>query len=760
MALNENSVFFKRGESKNLFNLDGSLKQNIVNKGGFYLTTDTNRLYYGADDNQIAEINRYIKTIDSLEDGSKVPAAADGDFLYIKEDNILAVWNNGAWKQVNPDTDTNTKVATLSFAKDEKSSDHTKLVYQATITQTEKDGGDGPTITGSLTIDAAALAQITIDVGVDVGVTVDDTNKATVKTQNVDNKAGAAGNGFTIEGDGAVVSVEATNTGIKISGDLPEYDLNSPQGKTDVYLSKNGSDNDKVTFKVSTDNDDLVIDGSNTDEIVYGHKTYSADSEIQKTSEVDQLQHEGTFTAISGVKTSNGHVTEVVTTTYTLPEDINTTYFIPKEGDTEYGDGIIADSTGKITIKLIGSDGNSEYGSVSGQDLYYTLDDLAQTKIYNQGKLPIYDIVNKSLQGVNALIYKGTVGDSSEISTTVSELPSTNVSIGDTYLVAVEGTYNAISAEVGDLFIATGTEEDDGIISPDAIEWTYVPSGDDIDTQYRFTAQADGIIRLANAADISVYDQIKLKPGTDIEITTEAIGNNGEINIKHKEYNYSAQEESTNIELAHEQKFKAITGLTVTNGHVSAAQVSTFVLPEDNNTTYTLPVTTNAANTSAKITLTGTDGSLENVYFDAEQTNNDSISVTVKDTSHIAFEHKDFGDWKNPEVVSTTSQLEAEQTIKLITGATVDNGHITALNTTDYILPIDNDSKYNLSGAVVAADTTNSNVLSSITITDTLTGSGSAEGQIDKSKLTVSSDTLTLVAGTNAYSINLEWGTF
>lgn len=761
MALNENSVFFKRGLSKNLFDeTTGKVKSNIVKQGGFYLTTDTNRLYYGAKDNEIAEINRYIKTIESLTDGSKLPEANDGDFLYIKNDNILAVWNNGAWKQVNPDTDTNTQVIGLSFAKDETQSDDTKLVYKATITQQEKGGGDGTPIEGYLTIDATTLAEIIPDIGVNVGVTVAN-KKATVKTKNVDGKTGAAGDGFTIEGDGTVVSVEATSTGIKISGDLPEYDLNSPAKTTEVILSKDGSDTDKVTFKASTANDDLVIDGSNADEIIYGHKTYSADTVIQKDSETTQQpQHEGTFTAVSGVKTSNGHVTEVVTTTYKLPEDKNTTYFIPEEDDKDYGDGIVADNTGKITIKLIGSDGNTDYGSVSGQDLFYTLDDASQTKIYNQGELPIYEIVNKSLQGVNALTYKGTVGLSASVTTTESELPTTKVSIGDTYLVAVEGTYNGISAEVGDLFIATG-EETDGVISK-GLAWTYVPSGDDVDTQYTFTAQADGIIRLTNAANDKDYDQIKLKAGTDIEIATETTGADGVINIKHKNYSYAAQDQSEEIELEHEGSFKAITGLTVTNGHVSAAQVSEFVLPEDKNTTYTLPVTKVSAgtNTSTKITLTGTDGSPDDVYFDAEQANNDSISVTVKDNDHIVFEHKDFGDWTNPTATDATKPLESEQIIKLVTGATVDNGHITALITTDYTLPVDKDSKYTLSGAVVATDTTNTNALSSITITDALTGSASADGQDSSSTLTISSNTLNLTAGTNAYSVELEWGTF
>lgn len=63
-----------------------------------------------------------------------------------------------------------------------------------------------------------------------------------------------------------------------------------------------------------------------------------------------------------------------------------------------------------------------------------------------------------------AMHYKGTV-------TTSSGLPSTNVSNGDTYKVAEDGTYEGQAAKVGDLFIA--------VVSGSTITWTYVPSADD-----------------------------------------------------------------------------------------------------------------------------------------------------------------------------------------------------------------------------------------------------------------------------------------
>ena len=69
----------------------------------------------------------------------------------------------------------------------------------------------------------------------------------------------------------------------------------------------------------------------------------------------------------------------------------------------------------------------------------------------------------------DSMIYRGTVG----IGCTVETLPTENVKNGDTYKVAVAGTYNNIEAKEGDMFIAIVSE------SNNTIEWTYIPSGDD-----------------------------------------------------------------------------------------------------------------------------------------------------------------------------------------------------------------------------------------------------------------------------------------
>ena len=71
----------------------------------------------------------------------------------------------------------------------------------------------------------------------------------------------------------------------------------------------------------------------------------------------------------------------------------------------------------------------------------------------------------------DSMIYRGTLG----AGCTVEDLPTKNVKNGDTYKVAVAGTYNNIEAKEGDIFIAIVAESGNN----NTIEWTYIPSGDD-----------------------------------------------------------------------------------------------------------------------------------------------------------------------------------------------------------------------------------------------------------------------------------------
>ena len=67
----------------------------------------------------------------------------------------------------------------------------------------------------------------------------------------------------------------------------------------------------------------------------------------------------------------------------------------------------------------------------------------------------------------------GTVGEGG----TVTDLPTSSVSVGDTYVVVKAGTYASQTAKVKDMFIANSS----------APTWLYVPSGDDGNV-YKYSA--------------------------------------------------------------------------------------------------------------------------------------------------------------------------------------------------------------------------------------------------------------------------------
>lgn len=83
----------------------------------------------------------------------------------------------------------------------------------------------------------------------------------------------------------------------------------------------------------------------------------------------------------------------------------------------------------------------------------------------------------------------GTVGTDG----TVAELPSTAVSVGDTYVVVSAGTYASQTAKVGDMFIANST----------APNWLYVPSGNDGDV-YKFSADNPALTGSGNVCEWTV----------------------------------------------------------------------------------------------------------------------------------------------------------------------------------------------------------------------------------------------------------------
>lgn len=103
MAVNSN-VGFKLGTQEAV---DTIIKNKTsVTVGSFYLTSDTHRLYIGEADG-LHPVNEGVITVEKIENLPDVSAnkeAYAGRFYYVKEGNILCVFNGQVWAQINSDT--------------------------------------------------------------------------------------------------------------------------------------------------------------------------------------------------------------------------------------------------------------------------------------------------------------------------------------------------------------------------------------------------------------------------------------------------------------------------------------------------------------------------------------------------------------------------------------------------------------------------------------------------------------------------------
>lgn len=112
----------------------------------------------------------------------------------------------------------------------------------------------------------------------------------------------------------------------------------------------------------------------------------------------------------------------------------------------------------------------------------------------------ITDKIDSSIAANDAMHYMGTLGATAQ-KPTITTLPTT-ARIGDAYKVITAGTYSSIAAEVGDLFIYSGS-------------WTLIPSGDDGNVYVgdskssKFTAKSNNIVvavgdqKVASAANVT-----------------------------------------------------------------------------------------------------------------------------------------------------------------------------------------------------------------------------------------------------------------
>ena len=193
--------------------MDQLLSRNATNPGGvhgtFYLTQDTHRLYVGNSDNTISPVNEGIITVanmGNLPNATSTPPARPGQFYYLTEDNILAIYNGQNWVQINS----------------------TSAVSQVTVTGTNQSG------------------TIKVETGVrDTGGTYKDHFTLSGADGITLANAGDDGENITITGNIVSASGEDYTDGVTVT-------LNNSNGTDDTINLKEGTN---ATIEMNNDGD-------------------------------------------------------------------------------------------------------------------------------------------------------------------------------------------------------------------------------------------------------------------------------------------------------------------------------------------------------------------------------------------------------------------------------------------------------------------------------------------------------------------------
>lgn len=246
-------VGFKRGPQANLNTILNDINsqsvQDQLRDGYFYLTSDTDRLYVCREDpstgkKTLVELNKSITIVASFAALSSV-AAAEGQFYYVTQENVLCVYRNGAWRQINPDhrianTTSNTSVSNvvsgsnvigakvrIEVQDDDQTSPNTssgefQIIGGSNISVTRVDN----TITIDTPPGSDTLYDLTSDAITGGGATITLANRNTGTAHEEDTISIVGSNDVTVsESNGTITitgpnRVAATSTGFNASGVL------------------------------------------------------------------------------------------------------------------------------------------------------------------------------------------------------------------------------------------------------------------------------------------------------------------------------------------------------------------------------------------------------------------------------------------------------------------------------------------------------------------------------------------------------------
>ena len=766
------NVLFKRGRQANL------PKSDIID-GAFYLTTDTNRLYVG-NNTELVELNKSITVVESVSDLPKTGVEV-GQFYYIAGENlhagasdsngnILAVVTsivNGVpkWTQVNPDTvDGNDRLSDVAITKGNYDDVNNVIPYTLSFTIKDKDSNTIQTITKTLNV---APKDIISKADVSVSTSSSGGNAATITTKIKDtsnNNALSTGGSFSIAGgDNVTVTqkdgVVTIATGIGKDSVQMHVDGTSTQNQVSASVRVNTDDSGDV-LKIAGDTTKdigVVWDAANKVAKI-GHSNSAATA---ATGDAIQLSNGSkSFTAVTSTTyDSHGHISAQTSQQVTLPS------YAIKDIEVDSAD------KSKLKVSLTDQDDN-EFGSVTSNSILYntiTVYDsingtATKSTIANQGDIGTFyskTAIDNMMKGLDALTYKGTVATNSDLQN-VSKV----VHIGDTYKVNAENsgiTINGKAAHLGDLLIATGTEDSNGNITSGTLTWTLVQGNSETDTTYDMKVAAAsgansakvGILASTDSGNFNKYATIT-GDGVITVTPTAGEGKDGAVAFAHANSGATAGTYGNNTTGTVAPGGSIVIPAVTINaaGHVTGISNATMTLPGANklgiNTSNKYVKLQDAAGKDLGV-VQFADGNLTSVSVAAGSSGVDGV-VTVNHAVPTMG-----SDDTSTQAVDLSSAADANRKISVISGVTKDSyGHVTALSTKTITLGRISDSLSQEASAGTNAVTIG---------TQLKNAEGSALG---KSNITLASAgksvtvTPTIDAANNSTSVNLEivWGSF
>lgn len=225
------NVFFKRGLQANVPVSTGAIE------GAFYLTTDTNRLYIGKTVNSVTKavpVNEGVTVVANAAALTALTGMSAGDFAYITEGNILAVYNGSHWVQINEVV----KLGSDAFAISEPTDGVTANV-KSTITDTAgttKSADFQISVSNGLTLNVVGQ-EIKIE-GDTYDLSVSDPT-ASDNSVNINlNSAKQADSAISIKGTGGAT---VTNTGNEITIGINTGDIAAVGSFSSAPVTEHGN---------------------------------------------------------------------------------------------------------------------------------------------------------------------------------------------------------------------------------------------------------------------------------------------------------------------------------------------------------------------------------------------------------------------------------------------------------------------------------------------------------------------------------------